>query len=896
MSFGWRPAHAVLTVLVGLASATDATAAGGGVLRVTLAALPDQPGPQVTVAIATESDPWRRWTASLDDAPEAIFDELPPATYDLTLLVGGTAAARASVLLGPGEVVSVRGSPDGAGGFRLEVVDRHLAGEGTAFDARLLRDLPSSRDVWALVETAAPFVIADRVDTGGSSASRSPLVGSRGASWTGTTVSLGDIAVRDPGRTGLLDLAPDAAALDGVVVWSGLAPVEVDTPGVWISLVPRRPARAAMGEAHASLTTPGMVATNELSDAPSIARLHGWREAGVVASGPMGDDAGVLATVSASRAEYRERGRPALLDSGATSFFAHAVVRPGIRDQLRILAAAARLGYPFEDRRQLADRDGASERARLGQVNVTWERLTADGGSWVASAGVRLASRTPDIPDMTGGSLDRVNEGLVPPPPAALDRAGWDLRLRWEGRDGRWRGTWQSLRAGATLGRTRASATSLGLPTVAETVGGLPARVWIPHLSSTTSERTVRRLSMFVADRMSLASQLTLDAGARLDHVAGEAAGAAQGIDWLTVSPRLSARWVRAPFAVFGGVGRYAASHALRLVAHGDPGEAWYDVHRWDDDGDGVFAADEAGVLVERAGWGEPVASIDPDLRAPRTWEAMIGGEYRHGPHLLSGAIIVRRESNLSASVNVGVPFSAYRVVLVPDPSTNFDGPEDDDLLPVYDRLPATFGQDAFVLTTHDDDRVTYGGIEVKWSFVSARWSMLFGAMAYRTSAFGASPGYGPLENDQHVLGELYHSPNATPDEPGSLFFDRSYVGKWASSFHATDSLRFSFAARYQDGQPFSRVAVVPDLSTGPEMVQAYRVGRTRFTYTATLDVRVEKLFRLGGRQAGVRLDVFNLTNHGNEMDEHVLTDPEFRRSLSVQPPLTLRLGFRIGF
>jgi hypothetical protein len=79
-------------------------------------------------------------------------------------------------------------------------------------------------------------------------------------------------------------------------------------------------------------------------------------------------------------------------------------------------------------------------------------------------------------------------------------------------------------------------------------------------------------------------------------------------------------------------------------------------------------------------------------------------------------------------------------------------------------------------------------------------------------------------------------------------------------------------------------------------MVQAYRVGRTRYTYTATLDVRAEKLFSLGGRQAGLRLDVFNLTNHGNEMDEHVLTDPEFRRSLSVQPPLTLRLGFRIGF
>jgi hypothetical protein len=849
------------------------------------------------VAVAADNDPWRRWTTTFGEAPEATFDELPPATYEVTLLAGGAVAARLSVAVGPREVVAVHASSDGAGRFRLEVVDRHQLGEGTVFDARLLGDLPASRDVWALIETAAPFVIADRVDTGGATASRSALVGSRGASWTANAVALGDSVVRDPGRTGLLDIAPDPAALDGVVVSSGLAPIEVDTPGVWVSLVPRRPTRAASGEAHASFTSEQMVATNDLPGTPSVTRLHGWREAGLVASGPLGDAAGLLATASASRARYRERGRPAELESSVTSLFAHAVVNAGDRGQVRMLAATAGLGYPFEERRQFAERDAATERARLGQAHVTWERLTADGSSWAASAGVQLARRRPEIPDPAGGTLDRVTDGRVPPPPADIDRTAWDLGFRWEGGDRRWRQTSHSLRAGATLRRSTVNSTSLGLPVVAETVGGLPARVWVPHLSSTASDRAVRHASVFLADRLSLAPRFTIDAGVRVDGVAGKAAGATDGIAWLTVSPRLSARWASSPFAVFGGLGRYAASHVMGLVAHGDPGEAWYDVHRWrDDDGDGGFAADELGERVARAGLGQHVASVDPGLRAPRVYEATIGAEYRHGPHVLGGAIIVRRESNLAASVNVGVALSAYRVVLVPDPSTNFDGPEDDRLLPVYDRLPATFGQDAFVLATQDDDRVTYGGIDIRWRFTSARWSMLFGAMAHRSRGFGASPGYGPLENDQHLLGELYHSPNTTPETPGSLFFDRSYVGKWAGSFHATDSLRFAFAARYQDGQAFARVAVVPDLSTGPEMVQAYRVGRTRFTYTATLDVRVEKLFTLRGRRAGVRLDVFNLTGHRNEIDEHVLTDPTFRRSLSVQPPPAVRLGFRIAF
>jgi len=898
MLFGQHAARLIPIILLSVAPViTTSAASSGGLLRVSFPALPDRTGPAVTVAMTADTDPRRRWTATLETR-EAIFDELPPATYELTVLVGGTPAGRMTLVLGPREAVTARVAPVGAGRLRLEVADRHQIDEGTMFDARLLRDLPASRDVWALVETAAPFVITDRVDSGGTAASRSPLIGSRGASWTAAQVALGDAIVRNPGRTGLLDVVPDTAVLDGVTVSSGLAPAEVDTPGVSVSLLPRRPAGTASGEAHASLTTEGMVATNELSGTPSITRLRDWREGGLAVGGPVGVNLGILAAVSGSEAQYRERGRPALLQSRAASLFAHAVVRPGDQDQLRILASAARLRYPFEDRSQLADRDGATEQARLGQAQVTWEHLTTGrGGAWTASAGAQVGRRTPDILDLTGGTLDRVTDGRVPPPPASIDRLSWDGRLRWAGQTVRWGGTTHTLRVGATFRQTKATATPLALPVVAETVGGLPARIWVPHLSSPRSERVVRHASLFLADRFSPTPQLSFDAGMRLDRVAGEAAGASGGIRWLTVSPRLSARWVLPPFAVFGGAGGYAASHVLSLVAHGDPGEAWYDVYRWDDtDTSGVAGPDERGPLIARAGWGQPVASIDPDLRAPRTWEATIGAEYRHGPHLLAGAIIVRRERDLAASVNVGVPRSAYRVVFVPDPNTNFDGPEDDRLLPAYDRLPETFGQDAFVLATRPGDRVTYGGIEIRWRFVSARWSMLFGALAYRTRAFGASPGYGPLENDQHVLGELSHSPNATPEEPGSLFFDRSYVGKWAGSFHATDSLRFAFVARYQDGQPFSRIAVVPDLSTGPEMVQAYRVGATRFTYTATLDVRVEQRVRLGGREIGVRLDVFNLTNHRNEMDEHVLTDATFRRPLSVQPPLTMRLGVRIDF
>jgi hypothetical protein len=441
------------------------------------------------------------------------------------------------------------------------------------------------------------------------------------------------------------------------------------------------------------------------------------------------------------------------------------------------------------------------------------------------------------------------------------------------------------------------NSTIVAAPTVAETVDGLPARAWVPQVPGRASSRHMTQFSLYAADRMAWSPRLTLDAGVRLDHLSGRADGATTGLNWTTVSPRVSVRWAAAPFAVFAGAGRYASSHALGLLAHGDPGEAVFDVHRWrDDDGDGTFQSEERGELVSRTGWGQPVASIAADVRAPVTREAIVGVEYTHGASTLRAAILVRRESRVAASENTGVTADDYRVRLVPDQNADYDSAVDDRLLPVYDRLPSSFGRDAFVLMTVDDEPLTYGGVEIGWRFLSNRWSMLFGARAYRTSGRGANRGFGPLENDQHVLGELYHQPNATPEVPGRLFFDRSYVGKWAGSFHASDSWRLAFAARYQDGQPFSRVAVVPDLAAGPDLVQAYRVGQTRFTYTFTLDARVERSFRIGGRPAAVRLDVFNLTNHQNEVNEVVTTGPLFRTSTSVQPPLTLRLGLRVVF
>ena len=51
----------------------------------------------------------------------------------------------------------------------------------------------------------------------------------------------------------------------------------------------------------------------------------------------------------------------------------------------------------------------------------------------------------------------------------------------------------------------------------------------------------------------------------------------------------------------------------------------------------------------------------------------------------------------------------------------------------------------------------------------------------------------------------------------GRLFGDRAFTGKLTTVYRFPSSLTLGAIARYQDGQPFARLLVVPGLNQGPE-------------------------------------------------------------------------------
>ncbi len=890
-----------LATLAGHAHAGTASQEPGATLRVRVVASPAPAGAPApaSVVVSREGGPARRWTSAVS-APSALasFTGLPEGTYRVTVERPGAAAATGDVRVGARGIVTVRATlvPSGSAGSRIDLLDLARVGEGLDFDERWLQDLPAGGNVWTLVETAVPFVIADRMDNGGLGTGRSAIVGSRGASWATTSVTFGDVKALEPNRVGLIPFAPDASAATAISVTSGIAPIEADTPGVIIALTPRRPGARRHGALQASFTDPRMVAVNQYPDAPAIARLASWRELGLQLSGPLTGRTGLFVSGVVSRAQQHERDLPGLWTSEAQSLFTHLVANPTDRDQVRVVSAAQHVAYPFEERRQFLNRN-VTEQATFLQSQVTWDRVNAGGSRVMVSTGAQRGSFTPDVTSQEGGTVDRVTAGVVPRPAASTVSSQWEVKGLFAPAALTWGGTTHEWRAGLHLRRAGLTTEVLALPDVAEQVAGLAARVWRPLAPAAASSRTLTHASAYVADRMALGSHLTLDAGVRADLTSGSAAGAATGIAWRTVSPRLALQWSHGPLGLFGGAGLYADPLTLSLLSHGDPGETVSNVHRWHDlDGNRRFDAGELGVLVSRAGRGPSVASIDPDLRAPRTFERTVGLELRYRRLVtMRGALIWRDQTSLVGSVNTGVPASSYRVVYIPDAFEDWDGPDDDQPLAVYDRLPGSFGQDAFLLTNPADGDASYRGIEVTWGLTTRRVVMVFGATAYKTRGWAGDLGFGPLENDQNAIGTRFEQPNATPVLQGSFFFDRSYVGKWSGSYRAPWDIRMGWSARYQDGQPFTRLVIAPDLAGGPEMIHAYRTGRTRYTYTLTLDVRIEKGISIAGRRAAVHLDVFNATRHQNEVEEDAVTGPRFRRSTAIQPPLALRLGFRIG-
>ena len=897
----WRRCAPLLATFLLLAADTFAQP-GSASLVVRVATSAGQPAGAV-VQLTPDAGPGITRTATTGSSSSTVVFRVPPGRYQVRATLAAFMPAERAIDIAAGDIVTLElrletsATPGTSAGSER---DRATRSYQTTFGARHLDTLPSARTALSLLETAHPFLVTDRIDGGGIWTGERTVVGGQGTSARQVTFRLDGHDVTDPGGAGISLFYPDLWALQSVVVESASLDADVAGPGPIVNMTLPRPGRTWSGTAHFALSPESM--QSEGGAIPPIARLVSLTDGGVSAGGPLTDaGAALFASARSTSAQRIERADDSRLDSSVHAFTAHTTFRAGSSGDARLLVSFSDATRPLGARARFADRD-VDESEQSVAIHAGWDR-SGDGHSWSLSGAFQRVSLDQAIPAAAeGGVMERLRDGA---PLSLADAAGdtrqrWDLQATLSPAVQHWFGRDHILTAGATVAGASQDVTPAAQPAFAEFVNGGPARVWdlayqgAPHWSAVSA-------SLFASDRIVISDGLTLALNARgeLDH--GSAEGSPSRIQWFTLSPSVVARWrprSAGSLAITSSYGWYRHRLLLNTLAVGDPAAPSGSMYRWSDlDGNGAPSDTEL-TRVAAVGAGTDGSSIDSGLRRPTTREFRIGVEQAIGSWRWSITGLDRREDDLAVLVNTGVTAEDYTVRYVDDPGVDVAGLSGYAPLPIYDRRPASFGLDRYLLTNAAGEPSRYQGVEIALSKEAGdRWYFRFGGTAYRAESVGANRGYRADENDQGLLGEAYTTPNAQTYARGRSFFDRAYVMKVLGAYTGPGPLRASAVARYQDGQPFARVVVADGLNQGTEIIQAYPRGLQRFTFTGTVDARVELRWPLGRQRfVSLALDAFNLVNMDLEVEEDIVYGPSFRTVTAVQPPRVLRLGVRFGF
>jgi len=775
-----------------------------------------------------------------------------------------------------------------------------------------LADLPSSADLFSLLDAAVPEVIADRIDTGGLSTGDPARTGAHGSSWTQTLFRIGNVSITDPVGSGTPLLLPRVDAWERVDVMTGLMPIDVDAPGLAIVLTPRRPAERWLRVLDLDGTIPGLNAGTADAFPVPIARLYAWADANLLASGPIaGPTVGLLVTTTATRSSRFERGRVNKLDANLASSFAHLQIAPGAgtpsgaSHRISVVGWVQRARYPLLNRIPF-DQSAAGEQARAIHSQAAWDFRSVGGWSSSVYSSVTFGDRRSDAAPAAVLVMERLRDG---PPPELLNPGTGGSSVSSTGARVRTPTVGTSLRqqfmAGMDVQRDAARVHPSFTGLVGETLNGIPAHVWQFTAPESASRWRSTIVSAYASDHIDMSSRAALDVGLRYETLTGTNSIGAAVISWRNVMPRAHLRVALTDFAhiaAFGGYGRYGHRLTLGTLAWGDPTAPVGRMFLWTTpDGTRPPLPSEIGAYIARLGPGDggdpSFSSIDPKLRRPHMDEIATGFEARPTDRsFVRLSAIGRREHDLIGAVDVGVPESTYAVFFIPDAGVDLVGSRDDQLLPIYNRARSTFGADRYVVTNPFDHESSFVGADLTYHTQTDHLFLLMGATAGRSEGLSANRGFNAIENDQGVVGDVFIDPNARTYAQGRMFTERGYTLKWSGAYRFPRDATFGVVARYQDGQHFARLVIIPNLNQGPEAIRAFRNGRTRFTYTLTIDLRMQKQFAIGACRLTGLVDAFNLLNKAKEVEEFPVTGPLSRLTAAVQPPRAIHVGARLTF
>lgn len=749
---------------------------------------------------------------------------------------------------------------------------------GSALTADMLRALPASGNPFAVFDAMQTEAISDRFVAGGLNSAAPPRAGGFLNSWTQTQIRFGDITITDPRTGGTPLLVPLLPVFSKMQVTVGALGIEESASAVSMNLEPARAGanwvRSFEGSLSGGFLTPGAV-----QPIPAVDRVDHLADGSFAISGPVSPRVGLAAAGSWRNLSHVAATSGDAADDHVGSAFVHATFAATPDDAVRVIGWLQGVSTPdFDDR-------GV-------HVQGAWERHATGRLRWRAYAGYTERTRSA-APLATSITVD----SLTSDPISELFDTGVGASRTWTlgARISHPRKWFPS--GGIEVHNARVRVDANGIGEIREVVDGTPARLWTVTSPSATDVRHMSTVSGFVNEQLVL-GPVTIDGGLRIDHAAGAADQSVNGVNWTSLLPRALAEWrmvQKFDIRLTAGYRRSVYQMPLNVLAIGDQAAPVADIARW--------TGGSAGTPIARVGpgtGGDPsLTSIDPALKRPTTDELTLAVRARpFRAFEVELARVVKRESSRLSLEDPGVPFSSYSAFAVPDPSYvaatagKFDRP----FTIAFDRPAGMYGRDRYVLTNAADDPESWA-LELNTRTTKERVTLLTGIALAWAKGPAAAIGYLPTENDQNVLGNLFVDANRVTYARGQLFQDRSHQAKIGAIFRFAGGLTVGALARYLDGQPFARLVAVNDgLTQGPTLVRAYQNGGAAFCYQGTLDVRVQRAFRMGRATLTAGVDAYNLPGMKKEVDEYVVAGPRFRQTTAIQPPRTGLVSVRVVY
>ena len=407
---------------------------------------------------------------------------------------------------------------------------------GSVFDSDILRDLPLGGNIYALLETTQADVISDRFNSGGLNVGGPSRLDGFLSSWSQTIFRIGDLNISDPNGGGAL-LFPEALPWQRVRVDTGLMPADLNSPGLAVTLEPRRPSVAWIGTIAGGGSGGSLAAGAPDDQPPPIARLEEYAHGSGLVSGPIGGRLGLVAGGAWAGSRSLNRELTPSTRSTLGSGFAHLTFAASPDREWRALAWVQRAETPFQEWLAFQDPTSATRDTAI-HVQSTWEERPSSGWRWRAFGGFTQRSREHEF-GLPSVVMERISAGPVP---AVVDEAAGRTARRLAGgfrlAPSAVSASRHQLEFGVDVDSASTTARDQFAGTVHELIDGVRARIWNYSAPQTESRRRAVTAAGYVADTIALSPAVRLDASLRAEVVHGRAEGAETAVDWVSLLPR----------------------------------------------------------------------------------------------------------------------------------------------------------------------------------------------------------------------------------------------------------------------------------------------------------------------------------------------------------------------